>query len=59
MKRLIILALAFLASNFAYAQKTVIPKRLESNIMIGAGLFGETGNGANDVFPVEEKIKRN
>ena len=51
MKRLIILALAFLASNFAYAQKTVIPKRLESNIMIGAGLFGETGNGANDVFP--------
>lgn len=27
------------------------PKRLENNIMIGAGLFGETGNQASDVFP--------
>lgn len=51
MKRVFIIAFTLLLSNLALAQKSAIPKPLESNIMIGAGLFGETGNRANDVFP--------
>ena len=42
---------ATLFSIAAYAQQNSPKKPLESNIMIGAGLFGETGNKASDVFP--------
>ena len=42
---------ALLVSVSAFAQQNASWKRLESNIMIGAGLFGETGNKASNVFP--------
>lgn len=51
MKRLIFFMAATLFSIAAYAQQNSPKKPLESNIMIGAGLFGETGNKASDVFP--------
>ena len=43
MKRIFFIMLALMAVITARAQ--------ESNVMIGAGLFGETGNQARDVFP--------
>nr|MCR5548227.1 PorT family protein [Bacteroidales bacterium] len=49
MKRIVIIALALLIGASARSQGTT--KLLESNFMIGAGLFGETGNRARDVFP--------
>ena len=49
MKRIILITLALLIGASARSQGTA--KLLESNFMIGAGLFGETGNRARDVFP--------
>lgn len=49
MKRIVIIALALLIGASARSQGTT--KLLESNFMLGAGLFGETGNRARDVFP--------
>ena len=49
MQRIILIALALLIGASARSQGTT--KLLESNFMIGAGLFGETGNRARDVFP--------
>ncbi len=52
MKRyLLVIALALLSGGASWAQDNIAGKRLESNLMIGAGLFGETGNHARDVFP--------
>lgn len=51
MKRILFLIAAVLVSVAASAQQNASWKRLESNIMIGAGLFGETGNKASNVFP--------
>lgn len=43
MKRILLIVIALTLGVAASAQ--------ESNLMIGAGLFGETGNRARDVFP--------
>ena len=43
MKRILLIVIALALGAAASAQ--------ESNLMIGAGLFGETGNRARDVFP--------
>ena len=43
MRRFYIIFLALLMGFAAWSQ--------ESNLMIGAGLFGETGNRARDLFP--------
>ncbi|MBO4537063.1 MAG: hypothetical protein J5702_07625, partial [Bacteroidales bacterium] len=43
MKRILLIVIALALGAAASAQ--------ESNLMIGAGLFGETGNQARDVFP--------
>ena len=40
-----------LAGIPAWSQTQPSQKRLENQIMIGAGLFGETGNRARNVFP--------
>ena len=46
MKRIIIIVLTMLAGIPAWSQIQPSQKRLENQIMIGAGLFGETGNRA-------------
>ena len=51
MKRIIIIVLTMLAGIPAWSQTQPSQKRLENQIMIGAGLFGETGNRARNVFP--------
>lgn len=51
MKKLITITISLMACISLWSQETSSPKRLENNIMIGAGLFGETGNQASDVFP--------
>lgn len=51
MKKLITITISLMACISLWSQETSSPKRLENNIMIGAGLFGETGNRASDVFP--------
>ena len=48
---LLIIALTLLPGGSSWAQDNTAGKRLENNLMIGAGLFGETGNQARDVFP--------
>ena len=45
------IALSLIISASSWAQARVERKPLESNLMIGAGLFGETGNRARDLFP--------
>lgn len=48
MKRILIMALSvLLPGTVASAQE----KAVQSNLMVGAGLFGETGNKAANVFP--------
>lgn len=51
MKRFLFVMIAVLVAVTSSAQQKVASKQLESNLMIGAGLFGETGNMASDVFP--------
>lgn len=51
MKRFLLIALALMGSLSAGAQENAARKQLESNVMLGAGLFGETGNQARVVFP--------
>ena len=51
MKRILFVTIAMLVAVTTSAQQKVAHKQLESNLMIGAGLFGETGNKASDVFP--------
>ena len=52
MKRLIIIATLLVFSVCqASAQEDQSWKRVENNVMFGAGLFGETGSRARDVFP--------
>ena len=50
MKRIIIV-LSMLAGIPAWSRTQPSQNRLENQIMIGAGLFGETGNRARNVFP--------
>ncbi len=51
MKRFFLIAIALTAGLAAWAQKPAGTKRVESNVLLGAGLFGETGNRARNVFP--------
>ena len=51
MKQLIVIALCLILANPASAQEARSWKRMESNLQLGAGLFGETGRQARDVFP--------
>ena len=51
MKRFLAIVLFLLAASPVWAQKPSSRRLLENNLMIAAGLFGETGNRANDVFP--------
>ena len=48
MKRFFYIVLSFLLLNVAASAQE---KAVQSNLMIGAGLFGETGNHAENVFP--------
>ncbi len=51
MKKYFLFLLAITCSFIALSQETGPYKRLESNLQMGAGLFTESGNSANDVFP--------
>ena len=46
-----VICAALLVGIPAWLQAQPSPKRLENHFMIGAGLFGETGNQARDVYP--------
>ena len=46
-----VICVALLVGIPARMQAQSSPKRMENHFMIGAGLFGETGNQARDVFP--------
>lgn len=46
-----VICAALLVGIPAWLQAQPSPKRLENHFMIGAGLFGETGNQARDIFP--------
>ena len=46
-----VICAALLVGIPAWLQAQPSQKRLENHFMIGAGLFGETGNQARDVFP--------
>ncbi len=52
MKRILIIVFSIFAVIPAWSQVVQpSPGRLENHIMIGAGLFGERGNNASDIFP--------
>ena len=50
MKRYLIITLSMLFCASVWAQDSFVSKRLESNLTIGAGLFGETGDQARNLF---------
>lgn len=51
MKRFSVIVLSLLLVSPVWAQEPISRRLLENNLMIAAGLFGETGNRAQDVFP--------
>ena len=51
MKRLILTTIALVVATASWAQGPGSYKKVENNFLIGTGLFGETGNRAQRVFP--------
>lgn len=52
MKKVIVIAtLLVLSFSLVFAQNSKAWKRLENNVMLSAGLFGESGSHAQNVFP--------
>jgi hypothetical protein len=51
MKRFSVIVLSLLLVSPVWAQEPISRRLLENNLIIAAGLFGETGNRAQDVFP--------
>ncbi len=51
MKRLILTTIALVVATTSWAQGPGSYKKVENNFLIGTGLFGETGNRAQRVFP--------